>query len=124
MNTFKFSFSKRKRSVFWPPIEVWKLVLSKTKDSNKTVFYLADYPSYSTKEWSTTIQKTLKSRRIYTAPIIFLKMIGLFGDIVKVLFRFDPPLTSSRLFNMRVGGEYPIKNTKKIVGDLPYNLSE
>ena len=33
-------------------------------------------------------------------------MIGLAGDIIKFLMRFDPPLTSSRLKNMQTGGNY------------------
>ena len=49
-------------------------------------------------------------------------MIGLAGDIIKFLMRFDPPLTSSRLKNMQTGGNYPIENTKEICGNLPFKI--
>ena len=51
-------------------------------------------------------------------------MIAIAGDIIKCLMRFDPPLTSSRLKNMQIGGNYPIKNTKEICGHLPYNIED
>ena len=46
------------------------------------------------------------------------------GDIYKVIIKIDPPLTSFRLNNMLTGGAYPLENTKKICGDLPFDLNE
>jgi len=101
-----------------------KILLSVNQEINKSTFYLADYPWYSTKEWAITIQNTLSSKPIKTAPLWFLKLVAFFGDIIKRIFKFDPPLTSFRLNNMLTGGEYPIENTKQICGKLPYNLKE
>ena len=54
----------------------------------------------------------------------FLKLIAFTGDCLKKFFKLDPPLTSFRLNNMLTGGAYPLENTKKIVGELPFNLDE
>jgi GlcNAc-P-P-Und epimerase len=102
---------------------IMKILLSKNKTINKKTFYLADYPWYSTREWSTTVQKTLKTNKIKSAPIIIIRFIAKLGDFIKFIFKFDPPLTSERLKNMLTGGDYPIKNTKEICSDLPFDLN-
>ena len=71
-----------------------------------------------------TIQKTLNSKRIRTAPLWLLRFVGAVGDVMKIIFKFDPPLTSFRLNNMLKGGVYPVENTKDIIGELPYDLKE
>ena len=101
-----------------------KILLDETKISDKGTYYLADYPWYSTKKWAMTIQKTLSSKRIRTAPMWLLRIIAFIGDIVKWVLKVDPPLTTFRLNNMLTGGEYPINNTKEICSDLPYNIEK
>ena len=101
-----------------------KILLGDNPKINKSTFYLADYPWYSTKKWANTIQKTLNSKPIKTAPLWFLKLLAIFGDIIKKMLKYDPPLTSFRLNNILTGGKYPIENTKQICGKLPYNLEE
>ncbi len=101
-----------------------KILLEDDPKINKSTYYLADYPWYSTKKWANTIQKTLDSKSIKTAPLWILRIISFVGDLLKIIFKFDPPLTSFRLNNMLTGGAYPIDNTKGIVGELPYNLNQ
>ncbi len=101
-----------------------KLLLEDNIKINKNTFYLADYPWYSTKEWANTIQKTLKTKSIKTAPFWLLRLLALSGDIYKKLFKNDPPLTSLRLNNMLTGGKYQVKNTKEVCGKLPFDLEE
>ena len=101
---------------------IFKLLFDKNKAINKSTFYLADYPWYSTRKWANTIQKVLNSKEIYTAPLWVLKVFAIIGDLLKLTFKVEPPLTSFRLGNMLTGGEYPINKTRKVVGDLPYNL--
>ena len=69
------------------------------------------------------VVKILKTNRIKTAPLWLLRIIAKFGDIL-VLFKIASPLTSFRLSNMLTGGQYPLDNTKKICGDLPFDLNE
>ena len=101
-----------------------KILLDENPEINTNTFYLADYPWYSTKKWANTIQKTLNSKSIKTAPLWSLNLVALFGDIIKKVLKFDPPLTSFRLNNMLTGGEYPIENTKRVCGKLPHKLEE
>ena len=101
-----------------------KILLDETKISDKGTYYLADYPWYSTKKWAMTIQKTLSSKRIRTAPMWLLRIIAFIGDIIKRVLKVDPPLTTFRLNNMLTGGEYRINNTKEICSDLPYNIEK
>jgi len=101
-----------------------KILLDETKVSDKGTYYLADYPWYSTRKWATTIQQILNTKKIRTAPLWILRIIAKFGDIFKVLFKINSPLTSFRLNNMLTGGAYPINNTKQIVGKLPYDLNK
>ena len=101
-----------------------KILLDETNVSNKETYYLADYPWYSTRKWATTIQKVLKTKRIRTAPMWLLKIIGNLGDIIKKIFKYDPPLTTFRLENMLTGGEYHLKNTQEICGNLPYSIEK
>jgi len=101
-----------------------KILLNKNLDINKKTFYLADYPWYSTRKWATTIQKTLKTKRIRTAPLILLKIVAKFGDVIKFILKYDFPLTTFRLNNMITGGNYPVTNTKEICGNLPFDIEE
>ena len=101
-----------------------KILFNENNKINKGTFYLADYPWYSTRKWSNTIQKILNVKNIKTAPLSLLKLFALIGDLIKILSNFDPPLTRFRLRNMMTGGSYPILNTKEIVGELPYDLKE
>ena len=101
-----------------------KILLENDPGINCGTYYLADYPWFSTKKWANTIQETLNSKKIKTAPLWLLKSFAIAGDLVKKLLRIDPPLTSFRLNNMLTGGVYPVENTKKVVGELPYDLNE
>jgi len=87
------------------------------------VFYLADYPQGTTREWAECIAKSLGKRRILTFPLPFLRCVASLGDILKIT-GIEFPLTNFRLSNMLTGAVYPIENTKAIVGDLPYSLQD
>jgi nucleoside-diphosphate-sugar epimerase len=101
-----------------------KILLAENSTINKNTFYLADYPWYSTKKWAISIQKTLNLKPLKTAPLWILRFIALMGDIIKSLFKYDPPLTTFRLNNMLTGGAYSVENTKRICGKLPFNIDE
>ena len=99
-----------------------KILLTDNPTINKNTFYLADYPWYSTKEWANTIQNILSSKNIKTAPLWILRVVAFIGDLIKKIIKIDPPLTSFRLDNMLTGASYPIDKTRKVVGDLPFDL--
>ena len=59
-----------------------KILLEVDPEVNKSTYYLADYPWYSTKEWANTIQKTLNSKSIKTAPLWILRRAALASDLI------------------------------------------
>jgi nucleoside-diphosphate-sugar epimerase len=101
-----------------------KILLEDNPNIDRNTYYLADYPWYSTRNWANTVQNILNSKKIKTAPLWFLKVIAIIGDLIKKIFKYDPPLTSFRLNNMLTGGSYPVENTKDVVGALPFDLTE
>lgn len=101
-----------------------KILLSKSQEVEKKVFYLADYPYISIQEWSGMISKAFGRGKVLSTPIIILKMIALIGDLLKILGFEDPPITSFRLKNILTGAFYPIENTERIVGKLPYSVED
>jgi len=102
---------------------MFKLLFAKVNDVQGKVFYLADYPQGTTREWAECIAKTLGKKRITTLPLPVLRFVATFGDILK-LTGMEFPLTNFRLSNMLTGAVYPIENTKAIVGELPYSLQD
>jgi len=102
---------------------MFKLLFAEKKDVQERVFYLADYPQGTTREWAECIAKSLGKKRIVTLPLPLLRFVATFGDILKIT-GIEFPLTNFRLSNMLTGAVYPIENTKAIVGDLPYSLQD
>jgi len=90
---------------------------------NKQTFYLADYPSYSIREWANCIQENLNLKPIIQIPLIILRCAAILGDLIEKITTFKFPLTSFRLNNMLVEVEYPVQNTLELCGDLPFNLN-
>jgi len=101
-----------------------KILLTDDSRVDKETYYLADYPWYSTKEWANSIQEVLQTKPIKTAPLWLLRLIAIFGDILKTIVGLDPPLTSFRLKNMLIGGNYPTGNTEELCGKLPFSLNQ
>jgi nucleoside-diphosphate-sugar epimerase len=101
-----------------------RLLFSKLDAIEKNVFYLADYPYTSVQDWSKIISKAFGRGRILAAPIFFMKIIALIGDVLKFCGQSDPLITSFRLKNILTGAYYPIENTKKVVGDLPFSMEK
>ena len=90
----------------------------------KRTFYLADWPETSIREWADAVQRALGARAIRTAPVWLLRVAAAAGDALALSRLATPPLTSFRLRNMLTGGRYPIAETAKRVGELPYTLED
>ena len=101
-----------------------RLLFSKSVEVEKNVFYLADYPYISIQDWSKIISKAFGRGEVLVAPILIMKIIALMGDLLKFFGVTDPPITTFRLKNLLTGAYYPIENTKKIVGDLPFGIEK
>lgn len=102
---------------------MYSLLLAEGDSCNRQVFYLADYPQGTTREWANEIARQLGKNPIRTIPLPILRVTAWVGDILKRLGR-DFPITSFRLGNMLTGAVYPVDSTRSAVGDLPYSLEE
>lgn len=102
---------------------MYTLLFSDDAAVNNQVFYLADYPQGTTREWATEIARQLDKGPIYTIPLPILRVAAHFGDVLKFL-KVSFPITSFRLNNMLTGGIYPIHSIEKIAGKLPYSLQD
>jgi len=102
---------------------MFKLLFAEDKDALGKVFYLADYPQGTTREWAECIAKSLGKKLIVTLPLPFLRCVASLGDILNIT-GIEFPLTNFRLSNILTGAVYPIENTNAIVGELPYSLQD
>ncbi|MCL0058173.1 NAD(P)-dependent oxidoreductase [Dehalococcoidia bacterium] len=86
------------------------------------VFYLADLPQITLRDWANLIQQAFGARKIRTVPVWLLKGVAKVGDLAKFLGWKNPILTSSRLKNMQTDLMYDIDPL--VAEDLPYTLEE
>lgn len=101
-------------------------MITKIMKSNSSgqVYYLADYPQGSVQDWANQIHKAFEKKgNITTVPLVLLKTIARFGDILNGI-GIPFPLFSTRLKNMLISQDYPVENTLSIVGDLPYSRKQ
>ena len=88
-------------------------------------YYLADYPEYSIQEWADQIRQRLgRNGKNPVFPVYVLMGLARIGDLLKIMGWQDPPLTTFRLKNILTGAKYPIEKTQKLVGQLPYSMTE
>ena len=85
-------------------------------------FYLADWPERPVREWAEIIRAEYGARKIPTLPIPLMRLLALGGDAFQSVTGKDAPITSFRLANMLTGAHYPWERTRKVVGDLPFDL--
>lgn len=102
---------------------MYKILFHPTSEVHRQTYYLSDWPETSTNEWAEEINRQFDGKPIRTVPLPLLSVAAKGGDLLKRIGK-EPPLTTFRLNNMRTGGSYPVENTKRIVGDLPYSLSD
>lgn len=89
----------------------------------KTI-YLADYSPIRLRDWAEKIRESMGIKKIRTIPLPVLRIGGLAGDILKLLGCKHPPLTSFRINNIVTDMVYDMSLLEKIVGVLPYSVSE
>ena len=102
---------------------MYKILFDPTCEVHRQTYYLSDWPEMSTNEWAEEINRQLDGHPIRTIPVPLLRVVAKGGDLFKKVGK-ELPLTTFRLNNMLTGGSYPVENTRAIVGDLPYALSD
>ena len=101
-----------------------KILVANENDVNGKYFYLADYPTCTTREWAKTIRNAFGYNDcVPVMPIFLLRLAAYCGDFIAYFGVKDPIFSSFRLTNMLTGAVYPTAELKHIVTDLPYDLS-
>lgn len=89
---------------------------------NGKTLYVGDQP-INLKEWVDGFSVRLRGKKVSTAPITFMRMLALLGDLLASAgVRF--PLSSFRLVNMTNDNSIDIGPTLEITGPNPYSLAE
>jgi nucleoside-diphosphate-sugar epimerase len=88
------------------------------------VFYLADYAPLDVLQFARKIRiLSGLSSTVFVLPLPLLKIMALFGDLLKVLGMSNPPLTSFRLDNLVTNMVFDMTQLSDIAGaTLPCDL--
>lgn len=101
--------------------QVYKLLIGPANKIHKKTFYLADYSPLILKDFSNFVQKEMGSRKIMTLPVWMMRLIAKTGDVLKLLFWKNPPLTSFRLNNIITNEIQDTSPLETVTGALPYS---
>lgn len=102
--------------------QIEQILFSETISNKKKVFYIGDYKPTNIEDWANEIGIEL-GISIKKVPYFFVKIIAIFGDVLKVL-RINFPMTSFRLKNMTTNNKIDLMDTKKIAPKLPFSRLE
>jgi len=89
---------------------------------NKKTFYVGDEPC-DLKDWVNGFSKEQIGREVIVVPRIFLRVLGYFGDLLKIV-GITFPITSSRFKSMTTSNAAPMQNTFEAFGIPPYSLEQ
>ena len=103
--------------------QIHQLMIS-DKTSDKEIYYLGDYDPIVIEDWANLISRLYGRGKVRVIPEFIICLLAKIGDILKLIGFKEPPFSSFRLENMRKSTLVPLEETKKIAGNLPFNLEE
>jgi nucleoside-diphosphate-sugar epimerase len=101
--------------------QIHKLLIRPDEEINSKTFYLADYSPLILKDFANAVQKEMGARKIMTLPFWFMRLIATGGDLLKIFFWKNPPLTSFRLNNIVTNEIQDTSSLEAITGPLPFS---
>lgn len=102
--------------------QITKILELEERIVNKNVFYVGD-EAIDILDWVNLFSKYQIGKNVKQVNKNILKVIALFGDLLKVA-NIKFPLTSSRLKSMTTSNEAPMSKTFQVLGKSPYSLEE
>ncbi len=102
--------------------ELDKLMSAPSSNVHGKTFYLADYHPVDVTLMANSIQEAMGVPPIKRLNIGILRVIALFGDLLKMFGWNNPPLTSFRLNNLLTPMEHELSPLKTVVGELPCSM--
>ena len=100
--------------------QIVRLLEEPSDKVHKKTFYVGD-PPMDLRLWTDKFSRALCGRKTRTAPLVLLRYIAAFGDILG-MFHIRFPLTSFRLGNMTVDNIIDMTDTLAVTGPSPYSL--
>jgi len=104
--------------------QIRAIVLGAPEAVGGRVFYLADYDPLDVFEWANAISRSFGAPKVRSVPLWVLRALAKAGDLGKACGMYNPPLSSFRLENLLTQMVYDTSETEKVVGHLPYCMSE
>jgi GlcNAc-P-P-Und epimerase len=104
--------------------ELLRLIEAPTEETERRVFWLADYPPIEVAAWAAEIRRRSGQGPVRSMPVSVLRAGGLAGDLLKRAGVAEPPLTTFRVNNLITEMVYDTRSTEDIVGDLPFSMED
>lgn len=102
--------------------QLWSLLTSEAAAVHSKVFYLADSPPYTVREWADHISLAIRGRPAASAPLVLFRAAAVAGDgLARIGFHYVP-LTTFRLRNMLTASHFEEPVLDRLTGPLPYSV--
>jgi GlcNAc-P-P-Und epimerase len=101
-----------------------RLLTAPTARVRGRTFYLADPEGVEVLAFATAVRKALGASPPRSVPVALMHTIARSGDALKAAHIIEPPLTSSRLRNLRTEMLFDLHEIDEIVGPLPFGLED
>jgi nucleoside-diphosphate-sugar epimerase len=105
--------------------QIVKLLDAPPALTHKRTIYLADYQLAHIRSWAEMVAKALRVRIPGTLPEPVVRVAARAGDLLRFLGARNPPLSSSRLANMRADTSHiDTDEIQRIAGPVPFALEQ
>jgi nucleoside-diphosphate-sugar epimerase len=101
-----------------------RLLMAPEERVHGRTFYIADFEPTEVLAFATAIRRQLGLPAPRSAPVPLLKLLARSMDTMKAAGMPEPPLTSSRLNNLRTPMLFDLDEVADVVGRLPFTLEQ
>jgi nucleoside-diphosphate-sugar epimerase len=104
--------------------QIWKLIEAPVHLVSRKMFYLADYEPIELQTFANKVQEAVGARPIRTIPASVMRTAAILGDLLKIVGRWNPPITSFRYNNIVMSEIQNVEPLQAIVGPLPCSVDD
>ena len=114
------SFGYVRNSTF----QILNLLCFEEKNFYNKIYFLCDYEPIEVRGFSNLIRICANKKELYTLPLVFLRILAIFGDCLKIIGYKNPPLTTFRLNNLLTNMVYEKYLLNNQIPNLPFSLKQ
>jgi GlcNAc-P-P-Und epimerase len=104
--------------------QIDRLMTAPEEHVHGRTFYLADFEPIEVLDFATRIRSALGLPPPRSAPVPLLRALALSMDAAQAAGVAHPPLTRSRLSNLRTEMLFDLRDLEAVVGPLPFTLDD